>query len=139
MISFPSHVRFMALILATVAVLYCLPYEDKPFATVVVFTALFPIQIILWRLGYSRKAKDFFFCLSFLIANLVLKHYWPYADLLFYGAAILTSAVLRYRVFLAVTGSAAALEVLRENYYATEGAEEVGFRYILFLAAGTLT
>ena len=129
----------MALILATFIVLYALPYEDKPFATVVVFISLFPIQIILWRLGYSRKAKDFFFCLSFLIANLILKHYWAYADLLFYATAILISAVLRYRVFLGVTGCAAALEILRENYYGTEGAEEVAFRYVLFLLAGTLT
>jgi two-component system, cell cycle response regulator len=139
MISFPSHARFMALILATFGVLYVLPYEEKPLATVIVFTALFPIQIILWRLEYSRKAKDFFFCLSFLIANLILKYYWNYADLLFYATAILISAVLRYRIFLAVTGSAIALEVLREQYYGTEGAEEIFFRYILFLVAGTLT
>ena len=93
----------------------------------------------MWRLEYSRKAKDFFFCFSFLIANLILKHYWPYADLLFYATAILISAVLRYRIFLAVTGSAIALEVLREHNYGTEGAEEIGFRYVLFLVAGTLT
>ena len=139
MISFPSHARFMALILATFIVLYVLPYEHKPLATVVVFTVLFPIQAILWRLEYSRKAKDFFFCFSFLIANLILKHYWPYADLLFYATAILVSAVLRYRIFLAVTGSAIALEVLREHNYGTEGAEEIAFRYVLFLVAGTLT
>ena len=139
MISFPSHVRFMALMLAGFLVLYSLPYEQKPIATVIVFISLFPLQTILWRLGYSRKAKDYFFCLSFLIANLILKHYWEFADLLFYATAILISAVLRYRVFLAVTGSAAAIEVLRENYYATEGAEEVAFRYVLFFMAGTLT
>jgi diguanylate cyclase (GGDEF)-like protein len=129
----------MALILAAFAVLYALPYEEKPLATVIVFTTLFPIQTILWRLGYSRKAKDFFFCFSFVIANLILKHYWQYADLLFYATAILISAVLRFRVFLGVTGSAIALEVLRENYYGTEGAEEVAFRYVLFLSAGALT
>lgn len=129
----------MALILATFVVLYCLPYEEKPLATVIVFIALFPIQIILWRLAYSRKAKDYFFCLSFLIANLILKHYWAYADLLFYATAILISAVLRYRVFLGVTGSAVALEVLREHNYGTEGAEEIAFRYVLFLVGGTLT
>ena len=139
MISFPSHARFMALILATFIVLYILPYEEKPLATVIVFISLFPIQTILWRLGYSRKAKDFFFCFSFMIANLILKHYWQYADFLFYATALLVSAVLRYRIFLAVTGSAAALEVFRENYYGTEGAEEVAFRYVLFLMAGTLT
>jgi two-component system cell cycle response regulator len=139
MISFPSHARFMALILTTFIVLYSIRYEQKPLFTALVFIAFFPIQAILWRLAYSRKAKDYFFCFSFLIANLILKHYWQYADLLFYATAILTSAVLRYRVFLAVTGSAAALEVLRENYYGTEGAEEVAFRYVLFLMAGTLT
>ena len=139
MISFPSHARFMALILTTFIVLYSIRYEEKPLITALVFISLFPIQAILWRLVYSRKAKDYFFCFSFLIANLILKHYWQYADLLFYATAILVSAVLRYRVFLAVTGSAAALEVLRENYYGTEGAEEVAFRYVLFLMAGTLT
>src|SRR5688572_14651628 len=137
--SFPSHARFMTLILATFIVLYALPYEQKPLATVIVFTGLFPLQIILWRLGYSRKAKDYLFCLSFLISNMILKYYWQYADLLFYGTAILMSAVLRYRVFLAVTGSGAAIEVLRENYHGTEGAEDVAFRYLLFVLAGTLT
>ncbi len=139
MISIPSQARFMALILTTFVVLFSAPYEEKPLLTALVFISLFPVQTILWRLGYSRKVKDFFFCLSFLIANLILKHYWQYADLLFYATAILVSAVLRYRIFLAVTGSAAALEVLRENYYGTEGAEEVAFRYVLFLLAGTLT
>lgn len=139
MISFPSHARFMALILTTFIVMYSVRHEQKPLFTALVFISLFPVQAILWRLIYSRKAKDYFFCFSFLIANLILKHYWQYADLLFYATAILISAVLRYRIFLAVTGSAAALEVLRENYYGTEGAEEVAFRYLLFFMAGTLT
>jgi len=129
----------MALLFATFVILYCSPYEQHPAITAGVFIVLFPLQLILWRLNYSRKAKNFFFCFSFLIVNFILKHYWPYSDLLFYATAILISAVLRYRIFLGITGAASALEVLRENYYGTEGAEDVAFRYILFLIAGTLT
>ena len=139
MISTRSHARFMALLFTTFAILYCSPYEQQPWITAGVFTILFPIQTILWRLNHGRKAKDFFFCFSFLIVNLILKHYWHYSDLLFYATSILISAVLRYRVFLGITGLSCALEVLRETYYGTEGAEEVAFRYVLFLVAGTLT
>jgi two-component system cell cycle response regulator len=139
MISARSHARFMALLFATFVILYCSPYEKQPEITAGVFIVLFPIQLILWRLNHSRKAKDFFFCFSFLIVNLILKHYWQYSDLLFYATAIMISAVLRYRIFLGITGAACAMEVLRENYYGTEGAEDVAFRYVLFFIAGTLT
>jgi diguanylate cyclase (GGDEF)-like protein len=139
MIPFPSHGRFMALLCATIIVLYSVRYEQHPWMTAILFIVLFPIQVILWRLQYSRRGKDYFFCLTFLVANLILKHYWIYADFLFYGTAILISAVVRYRIFLAVTGSAAALEVFREYFYHTERAEDVGFRYVLFFLAGTLT
>ena len=139
MISHQSHTRIMGLSLTSFIVLYALPYETNPLLTASVLILLFPLQMLFWRLAGGRKAKDFFFCFSFVIVNLILKHYWEYSDLLFYATALLISAVLRYRVFLGITGSSVALEVLRENYYGTEGAEEVAFRYLLFLLGGTLT
>ncbi len=129
----------MGLTLAIIVVLYCLPFQSTPYLTAAVFALLVPVQILFWRLGYGRKTKDFFFCFSLLLLTLFLKHYWPFFDTLFYVQAIVLSAVLRYRVFLATGASSCALEVLREHYYGAESAEEVAFRYLLFFAAGTVT
>src|SRR5207249_2716856 len=129
----------MALVFAIFVVLFWLPFEDMPLITAAVFIVLFPLQLILWSLFHGRKTKDFFFCFSVVILNVFLKHYFGYSDTIFYLLGILLSAVLRYRIFLAVTGAACALEILREFFLGTENPDDIAFRYLLFLAAGTVT
>ena len=129
----------MALVFLIFAVLFWLPFEDMPLVTAGVFIALFPLQLILWSMYHGRKAKDFFFCFSVVILNVFLKHFFGYSDTIFYVLGILLSAVLRYRIFLAVSGAACAMEILREFFLGTENPDDIAFRYLLFLAAGTVT
>ncbi|HEY4491563.1 MAG TPA: GAF domain-containing protein, partial [Acidobacteriota bacterium] len=133
-----AQLWIMAAFFTVFVVLYCLPFESHPLSTALIFSIVFPLQMLLWRLGYGRKTKDFLFCFSLLLSTFFLKHYWQYSDLVFYAFSILMAAVLRYPVFLGIAGSSIALEVLRERYYGGENLEEVAFRYLLFLVAGSL-
>jgi diguanylate cyclase (GGDEF)-like protein len=130
---------FMAIILVLLGVIYALPFEKMPIALSAMLSVLFPVQLLLWRLLHGRKAKDYIFCFSILIAVLILKHYWPYTDFLFYLLSILSASVLHYRTFLALSASSFTLEIVREFMYRAEMPEEIAFRYALFVIAGTLT
>jgi diguanylate cyclase (GGDEF)-like protein len=129
----------MGLAAVTFIVLYLFPLQRENAAFFVILAILFPLQCLLWRLSSSRKAKDFFFCLSLLLMNLFLKEYWDYSDLIFYVTSILMAAVLAYRIFIAVAASGIALELLHQFRFGTDNPQEIAFRYLLFVAAGSLT
>ncbi|PWT90080.1 MAG: hypothetical protein C5B54_07820 [Acidobacteria bacterium] len=138
MIQSRNQLYFMGLILAVLIVVYCLPFEQNLVVTSAIFIILFPVQMVLWRLSFGRKAKDFFFCFSLLIVSAILKHYWHQFDTIFYLLSILMAAVLRYRILFAIAASGFTLEAFREYYYGYESPEEVAFRYVLFFAAGSI-
>jgi diguanylate cyclase (GGDEF)-like protein len=129
----------MGFITGIFGTLYWLHFEKHPQFNAAVFAILFPFQAVLWCLSHDRKTKDFLFCLSLLISLLFLKHLLPLSDTLFYLSAIVISALVRYPVLLALTGTSLALEVLREWYFQTEKPEAIAFRYVLFLLAGTVS
>lgn len=129
----------MGLILFLLGLIYGLPFLKMPLATTALLSTLFPVQILLWRLALGRKVKDYIFCFSILIAILILKHYWEYSDFLFYLLAIISAAVLHYRTFVALTLSSFTLEMVREYMYRADNPQEIAFRYLLFLIAGSLT
>lgn len=129
----------MGFILFLLGLVYGLPFDKMPMATSALLSTLFPVQILLWRLALGRKAKDYIFCFSILIAVTILKHYWDYSDFLFYLLSIIAAAVLHYRTFLALTASGFTLEMVREYMYRADVPEEIAFRYALFLIAGSLT
>lgn len=139
MISSKKQLLLMGIIAAMIGALYCLPFQKMPLFTVIVFAILFPFQIVLWCLSHDRKMKDFLFCLTLLFFIFFLKHFWNNADALFYLSAIVISALVRYRVLLALTGTALTVEMIREFQYGVERPETVALRYLLFLVAGTLS
>jgi diguanylate cyclase (GGDEF)-like protein len=134
-----KQTSFMLMITAAFIGVFCINFESYLPAESALFGILFPVQLILWRLTYGRKLKDYLFSLSLMVALMVLKHYWEYSDLLFYLMAIILAAVLHFRTFIALTASAVTIEVLREFFYQYESPDEVLFRYTLFLIAGALT
>lgn len=139
MITARNQNYLMSLITATFIVLYLFPLQRTNYAFFVILAVLFPLQCILWRLSSTRKSKDFFFCLSILLLNLFLKEYWDYSDLIFYVTAILMAAVLAYRIFIGVAASGIALEFAHQFRFSSDNPEEIAFRYLLFVAAGSLT
>src|SRR5580765_8545776 len=139
MTSSKRQLYFMGFILFLLGLVYSLPFKDMPRVTSALLSALFPVQILLWRLASGRKAKDYFFCFSIIIADFILKHYWDNADFLFYLLSIISAAVLHYRTFLALAVSSFTLELVREYMYREDLPEEIGFRFALFVIAGTLT
>ncbi len=118
---------------------YFIPFQDYPLAISGLFGVLFPVQALIWRLTYGRKLKDYLFSTSLLVALIILKHYWQYADLLFYLISIILAAVLHYKTFVGVAATLLGIETVREFSYQYERPEEVLFRYSLFFIAGTLT
>ena len=110
----------MSAVFLMFATAYFFPFEYWPKIMAGILVVLFPVQVILWRLSHSRKAKDYLFCSSFLVVALVLQHYWQYADSIFYLAAMLVAAIVRYPIFLAIAGSSFGLELLRKYYYRLE-------------------
>src|SRR5262245_17450340 len=116
---------FMLIITAAFAGVYWIQFETYLPAVSALFGILFPVQLLLWRLTYGRKLKDYLFSLSLLITLMVLKHYWGYSDLLFYLMSIILAAVLHFRTFMAVTASALAIETLREYFFQYENPDEV--------------
>lgn len=134
-----KQIYFMFIITAAFAGIYCIHFESYLPAVSALFGILFPVQLLLWRLTYGRKLKDYLFGLSLMIALMILKHYWEYSDLLFYLISIILAAVLHYRTFTAVTASALGIETLREFSFQTERPEEILFRYTLYFVAGSLT
>lgn len=138
MISSRNQLYLMALVLLVFMGVFALPFDSHPYMTSIVFIVLFPVQMLLWRLSHGRKAKDFFFCFSLLVLNAILKHFWQYADMLFYVLSILMASVLRYRTLIAIGAAAFGMEIIRENYYNTESLDEIAFRYLLYVAAGTV-
>lgn len=137
--SFGKQTTMMGLIFAAFAALFCFPFERTATAVSLGFAVLFPLQMLLWRLGRGTAWRDYFFSISLLVCCLFLKHFWNYSDLLFYLFSILMGAILRYRVFSAAAGSSLLLETLREYSYQSEDPEEIVFRYVLFFIAGSLT
>jgi hypothetical protein len=130
---------FMFFIAIAFVGVFCIQFESFLPAVSALFGILFPVQLLLWRLTYGRKLKDYLFSLSLMIALMVLKHYWEYSDLLFYLMAIILAAVLHFRTFIAVAASAVTIETLREFFFQYESPDEVLFRYCLFFIAGALT
>jgi diguanylate cyclase (GGDEF)-like protein len=139
MTSSRKQLYFMTFIMFLMGVIYSLPFTKMPIVTSALLSTLFPVQLLLWRLAHGRKVKDYIFCFSILIVILILKHYWQYSDFLFYLLAIISAAVLHYRTLLALIGSSLALEMAREYLYRADNPQEIAFRYMLFLIAGSLT
>ncbi len=139
MITSRNQLHLMGLVTATFIALYFLPLQRTNPSFFVILAVLFPLQCLLWRLSSSRKSKDYFFCLSLLLLNLFLKEYWGYSDVIFYITSILLAAVLAYRIFIAVAVSGISLELLHQFRFGSDHPEEIAFRYLLFIAAGSLT
>ena len=134
-----QQIFFMLLITLAFFGVYFIPFQDYPLAISGLFGVLFPVQALIWRLTYGKKLKDYLFSTSLLVALIILKHYWQYADLLFYLISIILAAVLHYKTFVVVASTLLAIETLREFSYQYEHPDEVLFRYSLFFIAGTLT